>query len=505
MVAVSPIARPPEHLADYVVIGGGASGCVVASRLAEGLPDRRVTLLEAGPSHQGQERIADARRWPELLRSDLDYDYEIAPQSRGNELIRLARARVLGGCTSHNNCIAFRPPPSDIAVWAALAGDGWDPASVAAACDKVEARLHTERVATANPLAQAFLESAANVGYPIRELDGGGDGPGAGWFSVSMRGNRRESSATAYLGTELHNLRIETEVTARHLVIAGGRAVAVETDCGTYEAEREIIVCCGAIDTPKLLLLSGVGPAGHLRELELEAKVDLPGVGENLVDHPEGIVLWESTRTVPSEHTNLEAGLFVKVDPDAPAPDLMFHFLSMRFDDHTTARGYPTADHVFSLHPNVPRSRSKGTVRLRSADPTAQPSIDPRYFTDEDGYDEAMVVEGIRIARRLAQTDPLREWIACELAPGASVTRAAELAEFARVTSNTGYHLAGTCKMGRSDDPLAVVGPDLRVRGVAGLRVADASVFPSMISVNIAITCMMIGERAADLIIAGTD
>ena len=276
--------------------------------------------------------------------------------------------------------------------------------------------------------------------------------------------------------------------------ITGGMKPSKRSSSAAERSTRRSSCCFPASD-----------PLGTCEKLGLEVKVDLRGVGENLLDHPEGIVLWESTRPVPSDHTNLEAGMFVKVDPDALAPDLMFHFLSMRFDDHTTARGYPTAEHVFSLHPNVPRSRSKGTVRLGSADPTAQPLIDPRYFSDEDGYDEAMVVEGIRIARRLAETDPLRDWIAGELRPGSSVTPASELAEFARVTSNTGYHLAGTCKMGRSDDPFAVVGPDMRVRGVAGLRVADASVFPSMISVNIAITCMAIGERAAELIIAGAD
>ena len=190
-----------------------------------------------------------------------------------------------------------------------------------------------------------------------------------------------------------------------------------------------------------------------------------------------------------------------QVDDSAPAPDLMFHFGTQSFDMHTRPDGYPFAAEAFSLTPNVARARSQGVVRLRSADPAAPPVIDPRYFTDPDGYDERIMVEGIRVARRVAAAEPLAGWVARELAPGPGVTSDEDISHYVRTTANTVYHPAGTCRMGGAGDGDAVVDPELRVRGIDGLRIADASVFPTMIGVNPCLTVMMIGERCADFML----
>ena len=279
----------------------------------------------------------------------------------------------------------------------------------------------------------------------------------------------------------------------------------MRTTAGDLIAEQEVIVSGGTFESPKLLQLSGIGDEQLLGRHGIEVTNHLPGVGEHLIDHPEGILLLESKQPLPPRvMTDWECGLFAKSSDSVEIPDIMFHLATMRFDANPVARGYPTAEHVFSLHPNVTRARSAGSVRLRSDDPSAMPLIDPQYFTDQDGYDERMVVEGIHLAREISQQPGLSEWVKSELAPGPAVQSFDELSEYARRTANTVYHPAGTCKMGRSDDPSAVLDAELRVRGTAKLRVADASIFPSMTTMNPAVTCLMIGEKCAELILAGT-
>jgi choline dehydrogenase-like flavoprotein len=211
--------------------------------------------------------------------------------------------------------------------------------------------------------------------------------------------------------------------------------------------------------------------------------------------------MWESTRPVPMmSRQGWEAALFARTDPDADEPDVMFHFGTSAFDLNTAQLGYPTAEQAFCLTPNVMRARSEGVVRLRSGDPSAPPLIDFRYFTDPDGYDDRVITEGVKLARAVAGQPALRPWVKRELAPGPDVRTDEEISEYARRTANTVYHPAGTCRMGAADDPGAVVDPQLRVRGIGRLRVADASVFPTMIGTNPCITCMMIGEKCADLV-----
>jgi choline oxidase len=493
-----------EHNYDYLVLGGGTAGAVVAARLAEN-SEASVCLVEAGPSDRDRPDVLELRRWMELLGSDLDYDYEISPQKRGNSLIRHSRGRVLGGCSSHNSAITFRTPDADLREWERLGATGWGPEEVHPYLDRVTGRVHRETVEPENACGIAFVEAAQQAGFPLVRFNEEDFREGVGWFQISQRGGIRQSSSVAYLHPLeglAPNLTVLTGTPIRKILLDDhGDAVGAETGRGTIYAGREVIVCCGAFDTPKLLLLSGIGPEEHLREIGVAALVDLPGVGENLLDHPEGIVMWESSRPVPAVSTQFwEAGLFACTDPALEHPDLMLHFGTVPFDINTAPLGYPTADQAFCITPNVARAKSRGVVRLRSSDPSVPPLIDFRYFTDPEGHDERVMLEGVKLARRIAEQPALKSWVGRELAPGTGVRGDEELSEYARRTANTVYHPAGTCRMGAAEDPLAVVDPELRVRGVGRLRVADASIFPTMIGTNPCMTCMMIGERCADLV-----
>jgi choline oxidase len=489
---------------DHVIVGGGTAGSIVAARLAED-PAVRVALVEAGPADEGRDEVLRVARWMELLEGELDYDYAITPQERGNAAIRHSRARVLGGCSSHNSCIAFLAPDRDLEDWVGRGAEGWEPATVRGYFDRVRERVHIAEPDVANPLLEAVYDAAEGLGLPRVRFNQGTFTDGAGPFQLNVKDGIRQSSSVAYLHplAELPpNLTLLTGTRVEQVLVEGGRAVGVRTDRGTIRAEREVVLCAGAFDTPRLLLLSGIGPSAHLRDVGVEVVHDLPGVGEHLLDHPEGVVIFETTRPVPPQTAQLwDAGIFATVDDDAEHPDLMLHVGLVPFDLHTTAAGYPTAPHGFSLTPNVARARSEGTVRLSSADPDAPPVIDFRYFTDPDGYDERIMTAGVELARAVGRQAALRPWVARELAPG-PIDDPVALSRYARRTANTVYHPAGTCRMGAAQDPDAVVDPQLRVRGLDGLRVGDASVFPSMTSVNPNITCMMIGERAADLLSA---
>ncbi|SKZ96488.1 choline dehydrogenase-like flavoprotein [Mycobacteroides abscessus subsp. abscessus] len=269
----------------------------------------------------------------------------------------------------------------------------------------------------------------------------------------------------------------------------------------TVDARREVIVTAGAIDTPKLLMLSGIGPADHLREIGVEVRVDSPGVGENLDDHVEGLVFWEASQPMVSESTQWwEIGLFATTRDGLDHSDLMMHYGSVPFDMNTLRWGYPTTESGFCLTPNVTQGLSRGTVRLRSRDFRDRPRVDPRYFTDPEGHDEQVMLAGIRLAREIGAQSPLAEWVSRELAPGLDAVTDDELIDYMHKTHNTVYHPAGTASMGAASDPMAVLDPELRVKGVAGLRVVDASAMPKLPVVNPNITVMTMAEKCADLI-----
>jgi choline dehydrogenase-like flavoprotein len=489
---------------DVVVVGGGTAGAVVASRLSAD-PAVRVGLIEGGPSDVGDPRVLQLRNWLTMLETELDYDYPTVEQPRGNSHIRHARGRVLGGCSSHNTMISLLPPPEDFADWVAAGATGWSYDEMRPYFDRLA--IHIVPVAERNPLAADFVAAChAALGVPVRDdFNASPFADGTGFFPVGYHPETgvRSSSSVEYLHPYLGrpNLTIHTETWAYGLEVDGDRITGVRTSAGTFTAAAEYVLAAGAVDTPRLLLLSGIGPAAELEKLGLTVKTDLPGVGEHLLDHPESLILWESSRPVPSESAmDADAGLFIARDPAAARPDLMFHLYQIPFTVHTERLGYDVPEHGFGMTPNVPRARSTGKLSLANADPATKPQLDFRYFTDPEGYDERTIVDGLRIAREVAATEPFRSWIAREIAPGPELTTGEELSAYGRAVAHTVYHPAGTCRMGAVTDPLAVVGPDLRIRGLSNARIADASVLPTLTTVNPVVAVLMVGERAADLI-----
>ncbi|MDQ0992599.1 choline dehydrogenase-like flavoprotein [Streptomyces sp. V3I7] len=271
-------------------------------------------------------------------------------------------------------------------------------------------------------------------------------------------------------------------------------------------ARREVVVCAGAVDSPRLLMLSGIGPKKDLQDLGIPVVHDLPGVGENLQDHPESVIVWETNRPLPENSAmDSDAALFVRRDDGQDLPDLMFHFYQIPFTDNPERLGYERPAHGVSMTPNIPKSRARGRLYLTSADPEVKPALDFRYFTDEDGYDAQTLVDGVRIARDIAKTEPFAGWLKREVFPGAHVDDDETLSELLRKAHHTVYHPAGTCRMGAADDELAVVDPELRIRGLEGVRVVDASVFPTLPAVNPMIGVLMVGEKAAELLADTTE
>ncbi|MFD9542117.1 GMC family oxidoreductase [Streptomyces sp. NPDC060022] len=517
-----PAESQPQDEFDYVVVGGGTAGAVVAARLSED-PSVTVCVLEAGPSDVGDDNILRLDRWMGLLESGYDWDYPVEPQDNGNSFMRHARAKVLGGCSSHNSCIAFWAPAEDLDEWAALGCTGWS----AADCYPLYQRLETNdapgdhhgrngpvtirTIPPNDPCGTALLEACAAAGIPTTPFNTGTTVVrGAHWFQINARPDGTRSSASvSYLHPILGrrpNLEVRTGLQAKRLILdAEQRCTGVEylaadlIHTRTVGARREVIVSCGSIDGPKLLMLSGIGPAEHLRETGVEVRVDSPAVGAHLQDHPEGVIMWEALQPMVTTSTQWwEIGIFADTESGLDRPDLMFHYGSVPFDMNTYRRGYPTSENAFCLTPNVTRARSMGTVRLRTRDFRDKPRVDPRYFTDE--HDVRVMTHGLRLARDIASRAPMASWAGTELAPGADARTDEELLDYIRRTHNTVYHPAGTVRMGATDDPEAVLDPRLRVKGVRGLRVADASVMPFLPAVNPCITTMMIGEKCADMI-----
>ncbi|MCC5952447.1 MAG: GMC family oxidoreductase N-terminal domain-containing protein [Acidimicrobiia bacterium] len=494
---------PDDATYDHVIVGGGTAGSVLAARLAEDT-GRQVALVEAGPADEGLERVLRVRDWMDLLGGDLDWDYTIEPQPRGNSTIRHSRARVLGGCSSHNSCIAFVAPDADLRRWEAAGARGWGPDECAPHYQRVLDQVHVaEPHGPVNPLNEALIEAAASTGLGRLHFGERRWTPGAGLLELNVLHGIRQSASVAYLhplDRLPDNLSLRCDTRVWELLFDGERATGIRTSTGTLWARHGIVLAAGAFESPRLLQLAGIGPAEYLRSVGIEPRVDLPGVGANLQDHPEGIVMWSSTRAIPEPiHQYWEVGIFADIEGSGE-PDLMFHGGLTAFDLNTAPLGYPSARHAFCLTPNVCRARSRGTVRVRTAHPGDVPAIDFAYFTDPESYDEAIMVAGVELARDIARQPALEPWVGSELAPGADVTSREAVSAYARSTANTVYHPCGTCAMGDTDDPMAVVDPELRVRGVDGLRVVDASVFPEITSVNPAITVMMVGERAAEFI-----
>lgn len=521
---------------DYIIVGGGTAGCVIASRLSSYLPTRQVLLVEAGPSDLNLDNVLDLRQWLTLLGGELDYDYGTVEQPMGNSFIRHSRAKVLGGCSSHNTLISFRPFRYDLDRWIEKGCRGWDFDTMMRLIDKIRNTVHPVHARHRNQLCKDWVQSCSDaLDIPIipdfnSEIRTNGQlSKGVGFFSVAYDPNNghRSSASVAYIHPILRgeekrpNLTVLTDAHVSRIHVrdnvASGISVTLSSGKNVLiNSRKEIILSAGAVDTPRLMLLSGLGPRAQLEGLGIPVIKDIPGVGENLLDHPETIIMWELNKPVPSEQTTMDsdAGIFIRREPansagnDDSAADIMMHCYQIPFCINTARLGYPVIrdGYAFCMTPNVPRARSRGRIYLTSANPTIKPALDFRYFTDVEGYDAATLVAGIKLARKIALQSPFKSWIKREVAPGPAVQSDEEISEYARKVAHTVYHPAGTTKMGDvAIDELAVVDPELKVRGIRKLRIADAGIFPEMPSINPMLTVLAVGERAAELIALSDD
>lgn len=514
---------------DYVVVGAGSAGCVLACRLSEDA-GASVLLLEAGgPDARREVHIPAA--FAKLFKTPCDWDYETEPQRNlGGRRLYWPRGKMLGGSSSMNAMIYIRGHRSDFDGWRDAGNDGWGFDEVLPYFKKAEHRergadefhgtggpLNVADLRTVNPLSRAFVAAASELGHPLNDDFNGAEQDGFGFYQVTQKGGRRCSAAAAYLKPALRrpNLTVLTGAHATRLLFEGSRASGVEfVREGRAErahAAREVLLGGGAINSPQLLMLSGVGPADELRRHGIEPVADMPGVGRNLQDHLIVAVAYACTRPVslasaeagrnvanyllfkkgPLTSNVAEAGGFMRTRAGLAAPDLQFHFGPVYYLSHGFVR---PKGHGFSIGPTLIRPESRGHVTLKSADPFASPLIEPRYLEAE--ADLRTLVEGVKVARELAHTKAL------DVYRGAAVFERLgtddEIVEHVRGAAETIYHPTGTCRMG--DDASAVVDARLRVRGVEGLRVVDASVMPEIVGGNPNAAVIMLAEKAADAV-----
>ena len=491
---------------DYLIIGGGAAGCIVARNLADRLPNAQIALLEAGKS---DENDPAANFLSHLDDQDETYDwgYQANATQNSQQAMAYSRARILGGCANHNDCAFIPPPAADLDRWETLGAKGWNSQALAPALKRVEQRLHIEDSPLGNVLSRAFIDANIELGLSERNFRQS-LAAGTGWFPLNARGDRRQSSSVAYLHPLKDlpkNLHVFTGVMTHRLLAEKQRIIGVTTNRGEFHSRVETILCAGSINTPQLLMLSGIGPADHLQNLGIPILANLPRVGQNLMDHVAANISCELKYPSPEwSLTPCEATALINVDKQvgtkAELPDVLFHFVLRLREKYVGDTQFQGVENGVKLSPNVARPKSRESLLLSGADPLDKPSIDLNYFSDAEGYDRRILLGGLRYARQLTNTGALSPYLKREITPGCDVESDDEFFAYMTQSCETVYHPCGTCAMGDENDPAAVVSPDLKVRGVQGLRIADASVFPDMITVNICNTVMMVAERAVDLI-----
>ena len=522
---------------DYIIVGAGSAGCVLAHRLSAD-PGIKVLLLEAGPRDWHPFIHMPAGVAKLVNRKGVNWDYHTEPEAElAGRRLWWPRGKVLGGSSSINAMCYIRGHRDDYDDWAAQGADGWDWQSVLPYFRRAEANqrgvdalhgaegpLSVSDLRYRNPLSQIFIDAAQAAGHRANADFNGTEQEGVGYYQVTQRNGARCSTAAGYLTPIRHrtNLTVITGARVNRVLIERGRANGVVCNAGgkalCYTASREVLLCGGALNSPQLLMLSGVGPADALRRHGVAVQVDAPQVGANLQDHLDVCTLNHSLQPVtydrvsdlavawkyyvhrdgPGTSNIAEAGGFARSRHAADArPDIQFHFVPALLDDHGRHR---LDGDGYTLHACFLRPRSRGRVTLASGSAADKVRIEARYLSDAEGFDLKMMIECATLSREILAQAPFAPYRGGEIYPGPNVRDEAGLIDFIRHKAETVYHPVGTCRMG--NDAGAVLDPQLRVRGVEGLRVVDASVMPSLIGGNTNAPTVMIAERASDLILA---
>ncbi|WP_055662762.1 choline dehydrogenase [Jannaschia seosinensis] len=524
--------------ADYVIVGAGSAGCAIAYRLVEA--GHTVAIIEHGGSDAGPLiQMPGALSFPmNMPRYDWGFRSEAEPGLGGRELV-VPRGKVLGGSSSINGMVYVRGHACDYDHWAEAGAAGWSFADVLPYFKRMETwhdnghggdpewrgtngPLHVTRGTRANPLYRAFVEAGREAGYQVTDDYNGVQQEGFGPMEQTVWKGRRWSAANAYLRPAKASGRLRiVRGLAERIAFDGNRAVGVELAGGrVVRAHGEVIIAASAINSPKLLMLSGIGPAGHLRDHGIEVRADRPGVGTNLQDHLEIYVQmaasrpitlfrywnlpgkawvgaqWLFSRTGPGATNNFESAAFIRSRAGVRYPDIQYHFLplAVRYDGKVAAEG-----HGFQAHVGPMRSKSRGDVTLRDGNPASAPRIRFNYMSHPDDWVDFR--RCIRLTREIFAQDAFALYRKHEIQPGEGVQTDDELDAAIREHAESAYHPCGTCRMGAADDPGAVVDPECRVIGVEGLRVADSSIFPRITNGNLNGPSIMVGEKAADHIL----